>query len=258
MCARRASVSRPSVRARFGHGRPSRSRALSVASPSRTSGDGMGEVGLRASLTPRSTTTSAAKPTDGSLGDMTELSTAANDPLFYAITRTSIGCGRSGAAIRCGARASRSIGAFLEQRFPFPWIDGTIITVSVADTLDTRRLGYTSMTARSISRRPADHRYSGGCGPADAARSRNAVLATPYRGDRVLRIAGVQPGDRPISVEIALASPAAIAPRLSVLAPCATAAGKARLCSLIPSRVSTSTAALRWFGTSSVMASYCR
>ena len=75
--------------------------------------------------------------------------------------------------------------------------------VSVADTLDTRRLGY------AYDRLDV---FRGGTPPGTLARLgprqplASATLTVPRRSERSreLRIAGVLPGDRPISVEIVL------------------------------------------------------
>ena len=135
---------------------------------------------------------------------MTELATAALDPVFYAHHAN---LDRLWEVWRSDPtrRASEPIDPdFLRQRFPFPWLDGTIVTVSVADTLDTRRLGYV------YDRLDV---FRGGHAPGTLARLdprqplAGATLTVPRRteGSRELRITGVLPGDRPISVEIVLA-----------------------------------------------------
>ena len=153
---------------------------------------------------------------DGALGDMTELSTAALDPLFYAHHGN---LDRLWELWRADPmhRATEPAGdAFLQRRFPFLWLDGTIVTVSVADTLDTRRLGYV-YDSLSV--------FRDGMPPAVAtvrpAASRqvlaSATLAVPATsGGHTLRIAGVLPSDRPMSVEIVMARPDDPASAISV------------------------------------------
>jgi hypothetical protein len=117
--------------------------------------------------------------TNGSLGDMTQLSTAANDPLFYAHHANLDRLWENWRSDPLRHSSEPSVGAFLEQRFPFPWLDGTVITVSCR-----RHAGYPTSRLyvrqpRGVSRRPTDHRYSGGHESADGARPRNSVIATP-------------------------------------------------------------------------------
>ena len=114
----------------------------------------------------------------GSLGDMTELATAALDPVFYAHHAN---LDRLWEVWRSDPmrRASEPIDPdFLQQRFPFPWLDGTIVMVSVADTLDTRRLGY-AYDRLDVFRGGTAPGDIGAAGPASAAGQRNAGRAAP-------------------------------------------------------------------------------
>jgi hypothetical protein len=97
--------------------------------------------------------------------------------------------------------------AFAQERFLFPWIDGSVVAVAAKDTLDTRRLGYVYDSLAVLR---------GGVMPASAAAVRvdtrqNLAVATlrlpPGAARRVLRITGVTPTDRPLTVEIVLARP---------------------------------------------------
>ncbi len=140
----------------------------------------------------------------GSLGDMTELATAALDPVFYAHHAN---LDRLWEVWRRDPtrRASEPIDPdFLRQRFPFPWLDGTIVMVSVADTLDTRRLGYVYDRLDVFRDDTTPPGTLARVGPRQPLAG--ATLPVPRRteGSRELRIAGVQPGDRPISAEIVL------------------------------------------------------
>jgi len=138
----------------------------------------------------------------GALGDMTELSTAALDPVFYAHHAN---LDRLWEAWRNDPlhRASEPADpAFLERRFPFPWLDGTVVTLSVADVLDTRRLGY-AYDRLDVFRTGPPPRPTELHTPALTTTS----LAVPDAGGnrRGLRISGVLPGERPLSMAIALA-----------------------------------------------------
>lgn len=83
-----------------------------------------------------------ADPTGSKVGDMTDFATAARDPLFFAhhgnldrlweIWRTT-GKNRS---------KEPTTSDFLDHTFVFPWLDGTPMQISVAETMDTVRLGY--------------------------------------------------------------------------------------------------------------------
>jgi hypothetical protein len=140
---------------------------------------------------------------DGSLGDMTELATAALDPVFYAHHANLDRLWEVWRSDPMRRASEPTDPEFLQQRFPFPWLDGTIVMVSVADTLDTRRLGY-AYDQLDV--------FRGGAPPGALARLgqrqplASATLTVPRRSERnrELRIAGVLPSDRPISVEIVL------------------------------------------------------
>jgi hypothetical protein len=144
---------------------------------------------------------------DGALGDMTELGTAALDPLFYAHHGNLDRLWESWRADPRRKATEPSDDTFLQHRFPFLWLDGTIVTVSVADTLDTRRLGYVYDSLGV---------FRDGVPPADVADQPAAprqpvaseTLRVPAgRTGHMLRISGVMPTDRPMSVEILLARP---------------------------------------------------
>lgn len=144
---------------------------------------------------------------DGTLGDMTELSTAALDPLFYAHHGNLDRLWEIWRADPARRATEPNDDAFLQHQFPFLWLDGTIVTVSVADTLDTRRLGYV-YDSLSV--------FRAGLAPADAAAMpglprqplASETLRVPADAGRcTLRIAGVLTSDRPMSVEIVMARP---------------------------------------------------
>ncbi len=153
---------------------------------------------------------------DGRLGDMTELSTAALDPVFYAHHANLDRLWEIWRADPVHRATEPNDAAFLDHRFPFLWLDGSIVTVSVAETLDTRRLGYV-YDALGV--------FRDGVPPVDAAakpaapRQALASESIPIpsgSGRRMLRITGVQQTDRPISVEIVIARPGDPATAISV------------------------------------------
>jgi Common central domain of tyrosinase len=141
---------------------------------------------------------------DGTLGDMTELATAAADPVFYAHHGN---LDRLWELWRQNPARRGTEPAFAQERFRFPWIDGGVVAVPAKDTLDTRRLGYV-YDSLAVER--------DGIAPAGDAGARVAIrqplAAATVRlpsgsARRILRITGVSPTDRPLTVEIMLARP---------------------------------------------------
>ncbi|MCL2428046.1 MAG: tyrosinase family protein [Alphaproteobacteria bacterium] len=139
---------------------------------------------------------------DGTLGDMTELGTAALDPLFYAhhanIDRLWEIWRRDP-----GRRASEpGEPAFSDQAFVFPWTDGSPLTVTVGQTLDTARLGYAYRSLEVFGDGTPP-------GPVEPVASPSLAAATlpvpPGSGRAELGIEGVEPTERPITVEIEIA-----------------------------------------------------
>jgi polyphenol oxidase len=153
---------------------------------------------------------------DGKLGDMTELSTAALDPLFYAHHGNLDRLWEIWRADPVRKATEPKDAAFLQHRFPFLWLDGTIVTVSVAETLDTRLLGYVYDSLR-VFRDDV---------PPAAAAAKPAVPRQPLASatlrvpagnvGHTLRFTGVQLSDRPMSVEIVMARPGDPASAISV------------------------------------------
>ena len=141
---------------------------------------------------------------DGMLGDMTELATAALDPLFYAHHGNLDRLWEVWRQDPARKATEPAEPAFTDHRFLFPWIDGSVVAVSVADTLDTRRLGYRYDSLTVLRDGTVPERDSAPHGVALAT----AALGVPAgQGRCTLRISGVVPGDRPLTVEIALARP---------------------------------------------------
>ncbi len=76
-------------------------------------------------------------------GDMADFATAGRDPIFFAhhgnLDRLWEIWRKDAAKKETEPSSSK---AFKEHNFPFEWLDGTVIMVSVTDTLDTTKLGY--------------------------------------------------------------------------------------------------------------------
>jgi hypothetical protein len=141
---------------------------------------------------------------DGSLGHMTELATAAFDPVFHAHHAN---LDRLWEVWRQDPARRATEPSFAPDRFLFPWLDGGVVAVPIEDTMDTRRLGYVydSLAVLRDGLAPA-----GDTMPLDVTRQRLATarLRLPSGPSRfTLRFTGVRPTDRPLTVEIALGRP---------------------------------------------------
>jgi hypothetical protein len=145
---------------------------------------------------------------DGALGDMTELATAAADPVFYAHHGN---LDRLWEVWRQDPARRATEPDFGDQRFLFPWIDGSVIAVAANDTLDTQRLGYVydSLAVLRDGAAPSGDTVAGAAAGAAAGNPLAvATLRLPSGAARcTLRISGVVPTDRPLTVEILLARP---------------------------------------------------
>ena len=78
----------------------------------------------------------------GEGGDMSNFTTAARDPLFFAHHGNLDRLWEAWRSDPNRKATEPSTDNFLKHKFPFTWIDGTTLEVSVEDTLDTGRLGY--------------------------------------------------------------------------------------------------------------------
>ena len=154
---------------------------------------------------------------DGTVGDMTDLATAALDPVFYAHHGN---LDRLWEIWRADPARRATEPAFAQERFLFPWIDGSTVTVAAKDTLDTQRLGYVydSLAVLRHGVAPEDDRdLAPGQAPPPAPPLAVATVRLPSGAARsTLRITGVVPGNRPLSVEIMLARPNDPASAISV------------------------------------------
>jgi Common central domain of tyrosinase len=150
---------------------------------------------------------------DGALGDMTELATAASDPVFYAHHGN---LDRLWEAWRQDPARKATEPAFAQERFLFPWIDGSVIEVAAKDTLDTQHLGYVYDSLAVLR----DGVVPEGDAEASVAVRQPLVVATvrlPSGAARLtLRITSVVPRDRPLTAEIVLARTGEDGLRISV------------------------------------------
>jgi Common central domain of tyrosinase len=140
---------------------------------------------------------------DGALGDMTELETAAFDPVFYAHHGN---LDRLWEIWRQDPVRKMTEPTFPQEHFLFPWIDGGVIAVALADVFDTRRLGYVydALTVFRDGTAPAGETTDWRTRPSLAA----ATVRLPSPAARhILRFTGVVPSDRPLTVEICVGRP---------------------------------------------------
>jgi hypothetical protein len=143
---------------------------------------------------------------DGTVGDMTELATAALDPIFYAHHGN---LDRLWEIWRADPARKATEPVFTQEQFLFPWIDGSMVAVAAKDTLDTQRLGYVydSLAVLRHGMAPEDD-GDGATGHWAAQPLAVATVGLPSgAAHSTLRITGVVPGNRPLSVEIMLARP---------------------------------------------------
>jgi len=140
-------------------------------------------------------------------GDMTDFETAARDPIFFAhhgnLDRL-WEIWRKDPARRATEPTSD---AFLKHRFPFPWLDGTVMQIAVEETLDTLKLGfvYDNMqvtrpgTQAVVVAQAAQDRL-----PAVGSGSVRNPLTPQAAGDerKILEITEVEPPPRPMTVGV--------------------------------------------------------
>ena len=141
---------------------------------------------------------------NGLLGDMTELGTAALDPVFYAHHANLDRLWEIWRADPVRRTTEPRDPAFLNHRFGFPWLDGTIVTLSVADTMDPARLGY-RYDSPDVFRNATPPVQEAVVPDASHAIARD-ILAVPP-GAHTLQIGGVLPGQRPMTVVVTLSRP---------------------------------------------------
>jgi hypothetical protein len=142
---------------------------------------------------------------NGVLGDMTELATAAFDPIFFAHHGNLDRLWETWRQDPAHKASEPTDPGFIDKALLFPWLDGTIISVPMRDVLGTGRLGYAydSLAVLRDGTAPADDALSS---IMTNRRLATAMLPVPAGASRcVLHISGVEPGNRPLSVEIALA-----------------------------------------------------
>jgi hypothetical protein len=75
-------------------------------------------------------------------GDMSDFATAARDPIFFAHHGNLDRLWEIWRQVPAHKASEPTSAAFRNHSFPFTWLDGTVVKVSVADCLDTQKLGY--------------------------------------------------------------------------------------------------------------------
>jgi Common central domain of tyrosinase len=75
-------------------------------------------------------------------GDMADFQTAARDPIFFAHHGNLDRLWEIWRKDATKKATEPNTQAFLKHAFPFTWLDGTTIVITVEETLDTTRLGY--------------------------------------------------------------------------------------------------------------------
>ena len=147
---------------------------------------------------------------DGSLGDMTELATAGLDPVFFAHHANLDRLWERWRRDPQRRATEPTVAAFTDKTFVFPWLDGTIVTISVADTLQMERLGY-AYDSLSVFRDETPPAADDA--PVDLSRRPMAVetlwlpSAASAAGRYTLKMSGVLPAPRPMTVEMTVAAP---------------------------------------------------
>ena len=144
---------------------------------------------------------------DRSVGDMTELATAAVDPVFYAHHGNLDRLWEVWRQDPARKATEPTDPVFTQKQFLFPWIDGTIVSVPMRDVLDTRRLGYV-YDLLAVLREGAVPANDAMPSDASGRKLASALARVPSGFARcILRISGVEPGDRPLSAEVCIGQP---------------------------------------------------
>ena len=144
---------------------------------------------------------------DGTPGDMTVLATAALDPLFlahHANLDRLWDIWRRDPARR--ATEPRDPG-FTGHAFLFPWLDGTPLTVTVGETLDTDSPGSAYDRLHPFRGAPPALDSPLDALPLVTRRLPVPMIAASDPRRLMLRITGILPQDRPMSVEVTLGAP---------------------------------------------------
>lgn len=80
---------------------------------------------------------------NGDGGDMSDFETAARDPIFFAHHGNLDRLWETWRSDPAKKATEPKSDAFLKHKFVFTWLDGTPMEIAVAETLDTKKLGFT-------------------------------------------------------------------------------------------------------------------
>lgn len=142
-------------------------------------------------------------------GNMGDFATAGRDPIFFAHHGNLDRLWEIWRQDPARKATEPTSDAFLKHRFPFTWLDGTVMQIAVEETLDTRRLGFVYdnlqvtrpgaqavVVAQAAQDRP----------PAVGSGSVRVPLTPQAAGDerKILEISDVEPPQQPMTVGVYL------------------------------------------------------
>jgi hypothetical protein len=143
-------------------------------------------------------------------GDMGDFETAGRDPIFFAHHGNLDRLWEIWRQDSKRKKTEPTTSAFLNHKFVFTWLDGTAMQVSVQDTLDTKKLGYT-YDHLDVFRpnAPAPLLAQAAEAPLPPVASQKLTLpltaeAAPGNERKILEITDVQKPDMPITVGVYL------------------------------------------------------
>jgi hypothetical protein len=140
-------------------------------------------------------------------GDMIDFETAARDPIFFSHHGNLDRLWETWRRDTAHKSTEPAIDAFVKHPFPFTWLDGTTIQVTVEETLDTRKLGYTYDSLevfrpgpQIVSAQSVENRL------APIASEKVRVPLSPQGADdnqrKILEITGVEKPEHPMTVGV--------------------------------------------------------
>jgi len=142
-------------------------------------------------------------------GDMSDFDTAARDPVFFGHHGNIDRLWEIWRSKRRNRVTEPRVSRFLDHTFPFTWLDGLPIEVSVRETLATRGLGYRYDTLDVFGGRPAAQTSEAESVAAQAGATvlLTTTVAVPRAGradSLILRIEDVRLPSRPVSLTVYL------------------------------------------------------
>jgi polyphenol oxidase len=152
-----------------------------------------------------------ANPATNAPGDMTDFKTAARDPIFFSHHGNLDRLWEIWRSDPKKKATEPDSDTFLKHPFAFTWIDGKSMTVTVEETLDTRRLGYVYDSLEVFRPTVAAQEIAAGdrTNLPPIARETLAVPSVPLEAGQaparyILTISGVEKPDRPMTVGVFL------------------------------------------------------